>query len=98
MERGAVSSAILVLALVSIVGVLAAVTLNAWQPSGLVMQNQNVYVTEDASQVGMQCNNQQNLAYFLGYTGVYAVFCCTEDMNGANDCKYPHQIMIKRSY
>ena len=98
MERGAVSSAILVLALVSIVGVLATVTLTVWQPSGLVMQNQNVYPTEDASQVGMQCNNQQNFAYFLGYTGIYAVFCCVEDMHGANECKYPHQVIITRSY
>ena len=98
MKRGAVSGAILVLALVSIVGVLAAVTLSAWQPSGLVMQNQNVYQTEDANQVGIQCNNQQNFAYFLGYTGRYAVFCCVEDMHGANDCKFPHQVIITRSY
>lgn len=98
MERGAVSSPILVLALVSIVGVLAAVTLNAWQPSGLVMQNQNIYVTEDASQVGIQCTNQQNLAYFLGYAGRYAVFCCVEDMHGTNECKYPHQVLITKSY
>jgi hypothetical protein len=98
MKRGAVSSAIVVLALVSIVGVLATVALTVRQPSGLVMQNQNIYVTEDASQAGIECNNQQNLAYFLGYTGEYAVFCCVEDMHGTNECKYPHQVIITRSY
>jgi hypothetical protein len=98
MERGAVSSAMVVLALVGIVGVLAAVALTVRQPTGLVMQNEAIYTTERAVTVGIACKNFQNLVYFLGYTGNYAVYCCTEDMTSANECKYPHNVLIPRTY
>ncbi|MEM3154526.1 MAG: hypothetical protein QW165_03090 [Candidatus Woesearchaeota archaeon] len=95
MKRGAVSSAILVLSAVAIVGVLAAVTLTAWQPTGLVMQNQAVYISEHAALLALNCRNSQQVAYFLGYTGQYAEFCCAEDMYGQNDCKYPQKILFR---
>jgi len=98
MERGAVSGAVLVLALVGIVGVLATVALIARQPTGLVAQNEAIYVTEDARTLGIACRNWQHQVFFLGYTGSYAVFCCTEDMTDQNECRYPHKVLITRTY
>jgi hypothetical protein len=99
MERGAERNiAIAVLSIIAIVGVLATATLFLKQPTGQVMQEQGIYVSEDASELAIECENRQQIVYFLGYEGNFAVYCCPEKMNGQNECMWPHKVLITRKY
>ncbi len=94
MERGEEGSiAIAVLSVISIVGVLATITLFLRQPAGLIAQGQNIYPTEDITGLPIVCSEYQ--AIFLGYDANFKVYCCKEDMNGQNECRSPQRILIR---
>jgi hypothetical protein len=98
MERGAEHSvAIAVLGVIGIVGVLATVTL-LQKPTGLVMQDQSIYVTEDAGRLAITCKNVKQEVVFLGYEANYEAYCCLEDMIGQNECRFPHKVLMTRKY
>ena len=84
MERGDRSIALAVLGVIAVVSALASVAVYLKQPTGQV-----IYVTEEASHIGIFCRDR---AAFLGYTGNYAVYCCLEHMIGQNECKFPQRI------
>ena len=96
MERGEQSVAIAVLSVIGIVGVLASVTLFMKAPSGLVMQGQSIYVTENAANLQISCSNPSQQVVFLGYENNYQVWCCIEKMIGQNTCMEPHKVSITR--
>jgi len=98
MERGEQSIAVIVLAIVGIVSAMAAVALFLPHPTGLVMQDESVYVTEDAGNLAIGCRNLQQKVIFLGWEANYGVYCCLEDMIGQNTCRAPYQILITRTY
>jgi len=93
MERGESRIALIVLVLIGIVGVIASVTLFLRGPTGLVMQGQDIYQTEDARNVGMTCENPSQKVVFLGSSGNFQVFCCLEDMIGLNECIFPYRVL-----
>ena len=62
------------------------------------MQEQSIYVTEDAAELAIECENREQLVYFLEYEANYGVYCCKEDMIGQNECKFPHKVLITRKY
>ncbi len=95
MERGA---GLAVLSIIGIVGLLATVTLFLRQPTGLVMQDQSIYITEDAGRLAITCKNVQQQVVFLGYDANYRVYCCLENMHGQNECILPHRVLITRKY
>ncbi len=85
MERGEREN-IIVLSVIGVISVMAALALYAQNPTGQVMQDQSIYPMES---VGLACGN----AVFLGWDSGAAVYCCVEDMNGANECATPHRIL-----
>ena len=93
MERGDRSIAIAVLSVISIVGVLAIVTLFLREPTAGIVQGQSMYVTQDANSLGITCKNPSQEVVFLGYQGKYAVYCCLEKMIGLNKCVEPHRLI-----
>jgi len=93
MERGEGRIALIVLILIGIVGVIASVTLFLRGPTGLVMQGQDIYPTEDARNIGITCENPGQKAVFLGYSSNFQVYCCLEDMIGQNECIFPYRVL-----
>ena len=100
MQRGE-GVTVAVMALVFIIAVLAIVTLLRG-PTGLIMTDQSVYVTEDEAGLHLDCDYRglrPKAAVFLGYEGNYRVFCCAENYNaGSNHCTKVHRILITRTY
>ncbi|VVB81147.1 Uncharacterised protein [uncultured archaeon] len=97
MERGD-KSTIAILGAIAIVGVLALVTLVVQQPTGQVMQDQSIYVTEDAGNLAIECKNPTQTVVFLRYDANYAVYCCLEDMMDQNQCRFEKRVLLTRMY
>lgn len=94
MERGEERSiAIVTLSMISIVAMLAAVTLFLRQPAGMIMQGTEVYRTADADKFGITCTNlNNNKVAYMGSEGRYEVYCCIDDLIGQNSCGTPHRV------
>ena len=86
------------LTIVGIIGLLATASLFAQSPTGQVMQEQGVYISEDQANLAIECENRLQQVIFLGYQANYGVWCCPEDMNGQNECRFPKRILITRTY
>jgi len=97
MERGD-RNAIAILSAIFIVGVLAIITLVMQQPTGQVMQDQSIYVTEEAGHFAIECKNPTRTVVFLRYDANYAVYCCLEDMMGQNECRFEKRVLLTRMY
>jgi len=82
----------MVLGLVSMVGALALVSLLFHNPTGAVAQDTSVYPLDYGQSLPMPC--AQGPAYLLGNNGMYAVYCCSEDMIGQNTCRRPQTIKL----
>ncbi len=96
MKRGEQGSiAVAVLSIISVVGVLATLTMFMRQPIGQVTQDSSVYPTVQIGRLDIVCENMMQEVYFLGYQGAYGVYCCPEHMQGQNECKYPKKVLIR---
>ena len=81
------------LVLIGIVGVIASITLFLKGPTGLVMQGQDIYPTEDAQRIGIVCENPGQKVVLLGRAANSQVYCCLEDMIGQNECIFPYRVL-----